>query len=283
MRLMIRLAVAALLVCALAPLAFAQAAPPVASGLVTWQPLIVVGLGGIAYLLRTWTPNTGWLHGAGGHTLLVVGAGVLGGIGQAIADHGFSKSVIIVAAASAIAGFISPGNPSARADGMPPRASAQAGRASLVVLLVLAAIGFGGALAMAGCQTPGGQALKNCEMGQLPANEQAVLAEVGAVVMNPASVLGDLIELATKLGGAQVGCAVQAWDAFLASRQPSGSKMLAATAADQRTHALALTHAYLAGHPSTSCGPRRVAAAARALSDPPVCGLLAVLGRLGAL
>jgi hypothetical protein len=105
-----------------------------------------------------------------------------------------------------------------------------------------------------GCPASVTQALKNCELGQLPAEEQSVLAEVGVILMNPSAVVADLLALATKVGSAQVTCAVQAWDAFLASKgAPAGSKMLKATASDQRDHALSLTHEYLAGHPAPAC------------------------------
>src|SRR5277367_5412770 len=91
------------------------------------------------------------------------------------------------------------------------------------------------------------QSLKTCELGQLPAEEQSVLAEVGVVLMNPSAVVADLVALAAKLGASQVTCAVQAWDAFLASQAPASgaAKLMTATAEDQRTHALSLTHAYL--------------------------------------
>jgi hypothetical protein len=154
MRLMIRLAFAALLVCALAPFALAQAGPPPSgdqSAFAAWAPLVAAVLGLGAYLLRSWTPNTGWLHGALGHSLLVLLSGILGAGGEAIAEHGFSRTVLIMAAAGAIGGFLGASNPSARKDGMPPRDGATSGRASLVVLLAIAAIGFASALAMAGC------------------------------------------------------------------------------------------------------------------------------------
>lgn len=263
MRLMLRLAVVALLVCVLAPLALADAASTsAASGIAMWTPLIAVACGAVAYFLRSWTPSDGWLHTGAGHALLVLVAGVLAAIGQAAAAQGLSMATVVAAASGAIGGFIGAGNPSNQGGaGIPPRSSGQSGRASLVVLLVLAALGFGGALAMAGCATPGGVALKNCELGALPAEEQAVLAEVGVVLMNPSAVLSDLIALAAKLGPAQVGCAVAAWDAFLASRQaaPKGSQLMMATSDEQRAHAHALTKAYLAGHP-VACGGHYVAA-----------------------
>ncbi len=107
------------------------------------------------------------------------------------------------------------------------------------------------ALALSGCPSAGGQALKKCEMGQLPAVEEGLLADVGAVILNPASVVADLIALAAQLVPAQVGCAVQAWDTYLASKQTSPA--IKAEVAPVIAHALSLTRAYLAAHPATSC------------------------------
>lgn len=117
-------------------------------------------------------------------------------------------------------------------------------------------MGLGLLCVLTGCATVGGQAFKRCELGLLPATEQAVLADVGTVILNQASVLADLVALGFRLGAWQVGCAIKAWDAYLASKQPAAGARMLATGADPRAHAIELTRAYLAANPATSCGPR---------------------------
>lgn len=147
-----RLAIVALVVL-VAQLAYAQATPPPVSGadLGDYAVLVSTGLLAAAYLLRRWTPNTGWLHTGAGHAVIVVVATIAGGVGDAIAEQGISRHAIVIAIAAGLGALMSAGNPSNQAGITPaaPRAGGQSGRASLVVLMVIAAIGFG--LALAGC------------------------------------------------------------------------------------------------------------------------------------
>lgn len=221
-------------------------------------PLLALACGTVGAWVRAYTPSTGFWHQWYGHLLLMLIGALLGSLGPMFQAGLVTQATLLSALIGGVTAFVSALKPNGTGAG-----------AKLSVFLPLIVLP---SLLAAGCQTPGGQALKTCEMGQLPAAEQAVLAEVGVVLLNPASVVADLVALATQLGPAQVGCAVQAWDAYLASKNPpaSASKLMAAAGADQRTHAQALAHAYLATHPS-ACSARAVASLARSIDEPLYC------------
>lgn len=247
--------------------AYAQAIAPPSSppDLSALWPMIGLAIAtGWGYAARYLTAAK-WTtaHNILGHLLISLVGAIVSGVTPVFQSGHVSGAALAWAAVGAFTTFLAglnhpPADSQARGSGQAGRASV----AALVALAIASAIMFGSVLAMAGCQTAGGQALKSCELGQLPAEEQVVLAEVGTVLMNPSAVLADLLALAAKLGPAQVGCAVAAWDAYLASKAgatPAGSALLASTTLDQRAHALSLTHAYLAAHPS-ACSGRSLAA-----------------------
>lgn len=114
------------------------------------------------------------------------------------------------------------------------------------------------ALVLPACQTPGGAALKTCEIGSLPQEEQQALAEAGVILLNTASVVQDLEELAGKLGVDQAACVIAAWNSFLAGGggTVAKSRMLAQASAPALSHARQLAQQYLTAHPlRTACGP----------------------------
>lgn len=110
-----------------------------------WTPLIPVALMGLAFALRKFTPAGGWLHTAGGATLIAFITGLLGALAQAIQQHGFSSAVLVPAIASFVMSFIATANPSQPAS--PDAHTKQVDGASLRALVPLAFV----ALAMSGC------------------------------------------------------------------------------------------------------------------------------------
>jgi hypothetical protein len=219
------------------------------------------GLALVVLVIASWavrkTTSIAFFHSTAGAALAGALSAVLPALIKVIEDHGLSWPALQTAIVGAALSYVASDNASntsaeqkAKVMAMRSRRSGSATPPNLPItkasLLPLAFI----ALALSGCPSAGGQALRKCEMGQLPAVEEAVLADVGTIILAPASVVADLIALGVQLGPAQVGCAVQAWDAYLASKQTPTIK---AEVAPVIAHALSLTRAYLAAHPTTSC------------------------------
>lgn len=142
--------------------AFADAgAAGVAAPVSPWAPLAVMVLGAIAYAIRNFTPNTGWLHTGGGHFIIATVTGALGAIADAIQTHGLSKQVVIAGLVSFVMGAISAANPSVQNGGVAPAPDARTKQAGFVhgpVMVMVAAVGamataiLSGAL-LSGCAT----------------------------------------------------------------------------------------------------------------------------------
>ena len=122
--------------------------------------------------------------------------------------------------------------------------------AVLLPFAFIAALG----LALPACNTPGGQALKQCELGSLPQTLESVVAEVLAIALNTASVVTDLEGLAGKVGPSQLSCVAQAVEAWLSGKSAAtSSRLMAGVGESQRQHALELLHLYVTAHPPTAC------------------------------
>ncbi len=218
------------------------------------------GLALVILVIASWavrkTTSIAFFHSTAGAALAGALSAILPAVIKVIEDHGLSWPALQTAIVGAALSYVASDNASNtaaeqrskvmamrtnRGSTAPPNLPIT--KASILPLVFIA-------LALSGCPSAGGQSLKKCEMGQLPAIEEAVLADVGTVILNPASVVADLIALVAQLGPAQVGCAVQAWDAYLASKQ---TPQIKAEVAPVIAHALSLTRAYLAAHPATSC------------------------------
>jgi hypothetical protein len=123
--------------------------------------------------------------------------------------------------------------------------------------LVLVAV-----LAFAGCATPGGQALKACEVGGLAGTLQSVALTVLEVAQNPNSYVSDLEGMGKSLAPGQLSCVAQAVLAWLENREPApatappvSQALLAAHSDVAREHARQVLRQYLNAHPS-ACGER---------------------------
>lgn len=130
---------------------------------------------------------------------------------------------------------------------------------SLRALLPLAFV----ALALSGCATAGGKALKTCELSQLPAEEQALASSVANIALDVGSTVVDLEQLALAVGKAQFSCVAQAVAAWLAAPAPAiaptpevANALLQASADARRDHAKQVLGQYLASHPS-ACAARQ--------------------------
>lgn len=136
-----------------------------------------------------------------------------------------------------------------------PPPTPSAGRASIVVLMMLVA-GFGllYVACFGGCKTPQGQAAlgswKTCELGQLPAEGQSVLVAADNA-LGQESYQQNLTQLGFSVGESQLNCAIQALVTYYAA-QPSTT---AATLTDVASYSAKLVRAktWLAAHPKTSC------------------------------
>lgn len=214
-----------------------------------------------------------FFHTALGAVIIGLIGALIGAVIPVLQSGHVTWIAIVWAVVSGGTAFFARLNPSTTSEDPPAKSpSARPGATMLLPLVFMAAM----TLPLAGCPGPGTDVLKKCELGQLPAIEQSVLAEVGVVILNPASVLADLVALAAQLGPGQVACAVQAWDAYLASKQPSSvGGLMAATSTDQRAHALSLTRAFLAGHPATACSANMRAGLDRSTADAALITLMA--------
>lgn len=123
---------------------------------------------------------------------------------------------------------------------------------ALLILSTLAVIAF------VGCATPGGAALKRCELGLLPATAQGALAVGQAIAADPSSTTADLEAAALQFLPGQFECAMQALAAWwMGKTAPAdGNALMAASSTAQQWHAQALLKAYLTAHPATACGGR---------------------------
>jgi hypothetical protein len=239
-----------------------EGGPDSPQSLAALWPMLGVSLASLAaYGIRKLSAEYTFFHsGAGAFALALLGS-VISSVTPVIQAHGFAWAALAWAAVGGLTSFVATLNPSTTAD-QPPAKSPAAAKLTMFLPLVFLS------LFVSGCPSAGGQALKNCELGQLPAAEQSIIAEVGIIIMNPAAVVADLVALAAQLGPGQVACAVQAWDAFLASKQPATvGGLMAATTIDQRAHALSLTRAYLAQHPATACSRKMRAGVERSTRD----------------
>src|SRR6185369_4860449 len=135
------------------------------------------------------------------------------------------------------------------AEVQPPRPPRQRGAVRLVVLMLLAAVGF--ALCLPGC------AFARCELGKLPKASQIVLAEVVGVLAQPQGVdwEGELKTIGLQLLPGQLDCVVEA---LATAEAPSGGLK---AARDTPTRALirARLAEWRSKHPAASCIERRAA------------------------
>jgi hypothetical protein len=222
-----------------------------------WTPLIPVALMLFAFGLRKLTPSSGFLHTAAGATVIAFASGLLGALAEAIQAHGFTTATIVPAIASFVMSFIATANPSLPA--APNARTKQIDGASLRALLPLAFV----ALALSGCATAGGKALKACELSQLPAEEQALASSVANIALDVGSTVVDLEQLALAVGKAQFSCVAQAVAAWLAAPAPAiaptpevANALLQASADARRDHARQVLEQYLTAHPS-ACALRQ--------------------------
>lgn len=249
------LVASAVLFCNVAFAADPSSGPDAPQSLAALWPMLGLAIGNLnAYLSRRLSSAFTFFHTGPGAMLLSLEGAAIASVVPLIQAHGFVWAMLAWAALGGVTSFLATLNPSTTSEDPPAKSpSARPGAAMLLPLVFMAAM----TLPLAGCPGPGTDVLKKCELGQLPAIEQSVLAEVGVVILNPASVLADLVAFAAQLGPGQVACAVQAWDAYLASKQPSSvGGLMAATSTDQRAHALSLTRAFLMQHPATACSGR---------------------------
>lgn len=115
---------------------------------------------------------------------------------------------------------------------------------------------------LAGCATPGGQALKKCEVGGLAGTLQSVAMTVLELVQNPNSYVADLEGLGKNMAPGQLSCVAQAVLAWLENREPApapappvAQALLAAHSDVAREHGKQLLRQFLNAHPS-ACGER---------------------------
>lgn len=209
------------------------------AGLTMWTPLIVVGLGAIAYCIRQFTPNSGWLHTGPGHALIAAITAMLGAVAGTIQTSGLSKQSIILAVAGAIGGVIGAANPSVKDGSVAPPKTGIGSTLPLLFFLPLA-------LVLTGCPSAGSQALGKCELGQLLAQDQTVAVDVAAIASAGGTNWQSQLEgLGASLLPGQLSCVVQAiadaWSASHGELSP------------ERAAALARLNQYLAAHPARAC------------------------------
>lgn len=222
--------------------------------------LALVGCQAIAYGIRRAAPDNHFFHTQLGALAIAGITMVLGAIEPVLQTRGFDKTALAWAGLNGLLSFFTTGNPSVTPDNQSKKPDPPGIVRAMMPLAFGAALGF----TIFGCQTPGGKALKDCEMNALPQTLESVLADVILIATNPASVAADLVDLAKKIGPDQVACASQAWAAYIASRQnqdggtaPSSSRLLAGMSDTQLSHALSVLNSYLAQHPAACRGNYR--------------------------
>jgi hypothetical protein len=192
-----------------------------------YTPLIVASLALAAYLVRRWTPKTGWLHTGGGMFLLTSLGTLLGGVAQAIQAGGLSKATIIGAIAGGISSLAGAANPSIDA------------RAAAKTAILLLALGV----------LPSCAVLKQCELNKLPQEEQAVMVAVTQIALTAgADWEQQLIALGAEIGVAQIDCIVQAVESYLVGKMPPN-----ASADPRLVAAIDRLQTWLAKHPAKAC------------------------------